>query len=247
MPTASERARQEATRWLDLSRHWGPGAAADVWAVRPPTEKDVVVFFDPHQDLARRVRDWDHSLEGDDLASLATLAAGLAKIEADAWQSDSGDVAMRAYEARRLLFSDRILHWAVPWLDRVGWWFPRHRETASADRDFLLELGDEMRPAPALAGHEGLTLPGQDGYGPTQPPTETGSWVSSLWSGDLLDVTLVEVPADTKGAFEAPSLAEVFDLAARRWRDMASEHPGSAQLWIDLGERASRTARLLEE
>lgn len=229
MPTASERALTEAAGWQRLAGHWGSQETPEVWADRPPREKDVVVFYDPREDLDKRVGDWGHRLPDHDLASLAQFAAALAGTEAEGWDSGAGDIATRAYEARRFLLGDRVLHWAVPWLDAVEQSSAKHRGHAQADRDFLLNLADEMRVAPAIPGREGLVAEGEDSFGPLDTNANQDAWVSSLWSGHLI-----------LGPTE--DLATDYRAAATRWRAVAVRHPGSAQIWADLADRATTTA-----
>jgi hypothetical protein len=45
----------------------------------------------------------------------------------------------------------------------------------------------------------------------------------------------------------AVDLATLYVVNAARWHGIAERHPGSAALWLDLGDRARRTAdRLLD-
>jgi hypothetical protein len=162
-----------------------------------------MVIYNPGSDIDRRAREWGHQLVGHDLGSLALFAAALASTEAGAWDDGTLDVATRAYEARRFLLSDRIIHWAVPWLLSSG---------AVDDADFLLDLGDEMRVAPALAGREGLVVEGEDAFGPLDQS-------DGIWSGWVGSSTQ---PDDIHGF----------------WTKLAEQHPGSAQLWLDLAARA---------
>lgn len=193
MPTASERTRAEADGWARMSH-------------LTPTEYEVVGTFDPGSDLDRRAAEWGHQLAGHDLGAIALFAAALAHTEADAWDDGTFDIATKAYETRRFLLGDRIVHWAVPWLFAEG----------SGDvAQFLLDLGDEMRVAPELPGHEGLHVAGEDSFGPLVQ-------MNGLFSGW---VELSEPPKDLE----------------RFWNQMATDHPGSAQLWLDLSVRA-RTA-----
>jgi hypothetical protein len=234
MPTASEKARAEARTWARIAGHWPEVEAPDLWADRRPTEHAVIVFFDPTEDIRRRGRDWNHDISGTDLSALARFAAGLAESEADAWDRELANVATRAYETRRFLLGDRILHWAVPWLDEAGRSYPDHRESAHSDRDLLLDLGEETRVAPQLPGREGLQVGGEDSYGPMEPGPDLDGWLESLWSGI--------VPL---GGADTGDLVSRYDEALRRWLDLAETRPGSAQLWRDLAARAERTSDLL--
>lgn len=190
MPTASERTRVEADQWA----HMSPLTA---------TEYGVVGTYDPAADLDRRADEWGHQLAKHDLGAIALFAAALARTEADAWDNGTFDIATKAYEARRFLLSDRIIHWAVPWLLAGG---------SGDEAEFLLDLGDGMRVAPELPGSEGLQVAGEDSFGPL---VQEGGLLSG-WVG------LSEPPGDLEGF----------------WNQMAIDHPGSAQLWLDLAARA---------
>jgi hypothetical protein len=211
-----------AVRWSEM-----------VWTARPPTELATVVFFDPSDDLDGRAGDWGHRLERHDLAGIARFAAALADTEASAWEDDHPDVATRAYDTRRRLVGERIIHWAVPWLDAVGSGYPEHPADAKHDRDLLLHIGDEMRVAPEASRAEGLVVPEQDSFGPVSVDVPLNELLLSLWSGLVL--------------FDDTSepLADRYVTAERRWRDLAEQHPGSAALWLDLAARAHGTARAL--
>ncbi len=236
MPTATEKALAEQELWVGLADHWSHEMVPRLWADRPPTEVAVVVFYDPADDLNRRAGKWGHQLPGNDLSSLASFAAGLARAEADGWETGARDIATRAYEARRFLLADRVVHWAVPWLDAVGRSHDTHRQTALADRDVLLALADEARVAPPIPGPEGIRVDGEDSYGPIDHPTpDLPGWKRSLWSGVI--VLKSDPPSELAGFFED---------AANRWTQLATDHPGSAQLWIDLSQRAKRSSRLLD-
>lgn len=211
-----------AVRWGDL-----------VWRERPPTELATVVFFDPSDDLDGRAGDWGHRLERHDIAGLARFAAALADTEASAWEQDHPDIATRAYEARRRLVGERIIHWAVPWLDAVGSAFPERNADAHHDRDLLLHIGDEMRVAPEALRAEGLVVPEQDSFGPVWVDVPLDELLLSLWSGLVLFDETRE------------SLAAVYVSAEQRWQDLAKQHRGSAALWLDLAARAEGTARAL--
>jgi hypothetical protein len=162
---------------------------------------------------------------------LASFAAGLATAEAEGWETEARDIATRAYEARRFLLTDRIVHWAVPWLDTVGRNYDIHRERALADRDVLLALADEMRVAPLIPGPEGIHVDGEDSYGPIDPLANLTNWNRSLWSGAIV----------MKGDPQS-DLVGLFENAAKRWAKFASDHAGSAQLWLDLSQRAARSS-----
>ncbi|NNF63388.1 MAG: hypothetical protein HKN07_03940 [Acidimicrobiia bacterium] len=244
---AADTAEQEAGAWA------GVAAAADAilseWDDVPPSEA-AVTGFDPGTDLERRTTPWTYSLRSHGLGELCRFAAGLALVEADGWRTDHPQLATRAYEDRRFLLSDRLLHWAVPWLDMVGRCSTPHRELAHGARDQLLDLADVLRPAPLLVeGKEGLHLPGEDSFG-----SLADSGLGVLGCGVLLlRATVRSLTADpgrtrslTDDDLADPEFREtfavLFDVAAGRWKALAGRHEGSAQLWLDLGERANATA-----
>lgn len=243
---ATEAARGEARLWVAVA----DGAPVD-WDDVPPTEADVVAFFDPAGDLARRAGSWGHQLPDASLSSLASFGAGLAMAEAQAWERDEPHVATRAYADRRFLLGDRVLHWAIPWLDTAGRCYAEYRDTAHRSREVLLRLGDRLRPVPDLGSTEGTAPPGEDALGPLTIDVPLGDWVRSLWSGAvILDATVRSMiggggELDLAGPGRA-DVAMLFTVAAARWTTLAAAHPGSARLWRDLAARAESTATRLE-
>lgn len=234
MPTASEASFEEARRWIEVADRWGPTV---LWEDRPPTEKAVVVFFDPSEDLAKRAEKWSHELTDSALRSLARFAAALADAEGRHWESGDADLATRVYEARRFLVGDRIIHWAVPWLDAVVRCYPEFSDAAGADRDFLLDVGDEMRVEPLIPDREGMVVKGEDSLGRVAMVGGMERWVSSVWSGRVSMGVEVQLAPD--------EMAGLYMQSARHWTDLAATNPGSAQIWTDLAERASRTGEML--
>ncbi len=252
MPTASERSATEAERWRGLSHRWSPERIPEIYADLPPAEHAVVAGYDPADDLRRRAADWGFTLRRPHLDELARFAAELAEAEGRAWAEDVPDLAMQAYDTRRRLVGDRIVHWAVPWLDAVGRGYPD--VAGVGDRDTILDLGDEMRIAPALTGSEGLAVPGEDAFGPIEPQEPLPRHLCSLWSGQVLLGTDHAISQDLPRELDPTRLAEPgfgealsarYETAAGRWRSLAGAHPGSAALWLDLGNRADRTAHSL--
>ncbi len=253
---AATRARAEAARWAELAATWDAASFPLVWADVPPLETAVIPGADVAADLERRGSAWGFSFGDGELAQLAWFAAGLAQAEADAWgDAGAGPVATRAFAERRFFLADRVLPWLVPWFDAVGRCYPETRDTAHRGRDWLLGVGDEMRPAPAMTGTEGMSLPGHDGYG----PRDVGSVlerVASLWGGSvILRRTAASISghefADRAEAIEgivashSAELAMLYEAAAGRWRRLAEDHPGTAAYWRDLAVRATVTAREL--
>ena len=201
---AAEAAEAEAGLWSVVA-DWIP----QVWTDVAPEEAAVVRFFDPTDDLAGRARSWGHRLPDASLSSMAAFGAGLAAAETEAWERDEPHIATRAYTDRRFLLGDRLLHWAVPWLDAVGRCYPQHREAAHDRRDILLRVGDRLRTAPDLVGGEGLTPPGEDAFGPIELDVPLAEWLRSLWSGAvILDATMRSLglaPSDAAPSDAAPS------------------------------------------
>lgn len=118
----------------------------------------TVTGFDPGEDLDRRGRWWSHRFPSDRLPDVLAFGVALAAAEGDAWSADDPVVATRAFEDRRFLLSDRLIHWVVP--------LTYTTRGAASIRDGLLSLGDRLRVAPLLTGDEGIHPPGEDSYGP---------------------------------------------------------------------------------
>jgi hypothetical protein len=225
----------------------------------PATEADVVRFHDSRPDLQRRTDAWGYDLGSGDLSDLARFAGALARAEAEAWRDGEPDVATRALEDRRFLIGDRLLHWAIPYLDAVGRCYPDLREPAHQDRDGLLDLGERMRSAPALVGREGVALPGEDSFGPIDRSAALEEQLLSVWSGlVVLQATLASMLGrDLEGRhLEEPwlrelrfraDLATLYEVAGRRWARLAASYPGTARLWLDLSNRAVGTSTTLAE
>lgn len=247
MPTRPENiglpgagAHSEAVEWSRIA-----DAATSLVGIHPsPTEAEVVRFFNPHEDLQRRAGRWQHELPDHELGSIALFAGGLALAEAAAWDGDQPDVAARAFTDRRHLVADRLIHWAVPWLVAVG----QARPDLAIDSSFacrsLLDIGDKLRVAPGLGGHEGLVPPGEDLYGPIDSGRPLADLVRSVWSGAVL----IDPGSLHDGSSRRPRdvAAEHYREAARTWSGLAETHVGSAGLWRDLASRATRTARAVE-
>lgn len=258
--TAATAARAEAAQWASVAAEWVSDRHPDLWADLPPTEQHVVRYYQPGADLAGRAGRWGYELTSGDLSDICRFGAALAATEAGAWEDDDPSIATRAYEDRRHLLGDRLLHWAIPWFDAAGRCHPDEREPAEASERTLLEIGDRLRPAPALStGLEGLFVPGEDSYGPLERPAPLPDFVLSVWSGRVVMQATLEslageplgrraVPADwPTDPDKAPLLATTFAVTSPRWRRLAATHPGSARLWLDLAARAEMTAALLVE
>jgi hypothetical protein len=255
---AAAAATNEAGVWAQLAREWTRDRHPGLWEDLPPTEAAVVRYYQPDKDLERRARHWGYEFADRDLADLSRLGAALALAEAEGWERDEPHIATRAYEDRRFLLGDRLLHWAVPWLDAAARCHPAERDVAEPARLALLELGNRLRPAPALTGGtEGLFAPGEDSYGPLEPPAELADFMLSVWSGRVMMAATLDslagihvgersVPGDWLSNPEKATLLHfTFQVAAPRWERVAAENPGSARLWHDLAGRARRTAQLL--
>jgi hypothetical protein len=244
---AVEAAATEARQWVAVA-----DAVPSDWADVVPTESAVIGYHDPAEDLDRRAARWAHRLPDHSLSSLAMFAAALARAESEAWDKDEPHVATRAYEDRRFLAGDRLVHWAVPWLDTVGRCYSELRSVTHAARDELLALADHLRVAPDLGVSNDASALGEDAYGPKTPHRIDGSALRSLWSGTLiLDATLISMMGHTDIATALRSrdhrtdLSALFWIAGGRWAGMASRHPGSATLWRALADRADRTCMAL--
>ena len=252
---AAEAAAQEAKTWIDLSNQWQGDAHFHIWDDVPGSELAVIALYDPAKDLGRRMAVWSYPVAELDFSDVARFASGLAQAESDAWANDQPHVATRAYAERRFLVGDRILHWAIPWLDAIERSHPDRADDAASTKEQLLAIGDRMRPAPALTGSEGLVVPGFDGYGPLTPDVPLDEFLLSLWSGSLLTkadiassrnshVNRRHLPADwLKDAETRSGLANHYNRAALKWESLAVVHVGTSQLWLDLASRARNTAR----
>ncbi|MDH5372067.1 MAG: hypothetical protein OEX97_03895 [Acidimicrobiia bacterium] len=253
-PDAGTAAAVEAAAWMVLARTWHPGRQRPAIIDVPPAEAAVVAFYNPIDDLARRARSWSYQVGAGDFADLARFGAALARAESEAWASDRGHIATRAYEDRRFLLGDRVIHWAVPWFDAVARQYPTSFDAAIDARNRLLDLADHHRPAPALSGSEGLVVPGFDGFGSLDVNVPFEQFMLSVWSGVvLLDGFLADLfkqPIKQRtlpGDWDSypgvlPALEATYRAAAVRWDDLAQARQGSAQLWRDLANRARRTA-----
>ncbi len=232
---AAEAARNEATQWIELVDTWRrpPQIGVD------PAEAAVVRFYDPTDDLHRRMAQWGYEPGDLSLSDLALFAAGLAKAEAEAWQLDNEHIATQAYAARRFLLGDRILHWAIPWLRAVE---PVEPIRALAAQLSLLGMAESHRPAPLLVDGEGLTAPGEDSLGPVEVDAPLSERLLSVWSGQVLTLDLRQ---EVERGHLPEGLADTYAAASVHWQDVAGSHPGSARLWRDLSRRAARTAEEL--
>ena len=200
------------------------------WSDLRPAEALVVDLYNPAPDLQRRALSWGHEFRTGELPELLAFGAGLVTAGVEAAEKEHPDIAARALSDRRFLLGDRILHWAVPWLDSVG---PPCEEALSA----LLFLGDHHRPEPELSGNEGLTAPGEDRFGDRTPVPLS----SLLCGGVVLESTAVRwgsTRAELRAGAFPPAAREWLIERAERWERLRLEHPGSAALWRDLAERA---------
>ena len=177
------------------------GAARDVASWRSMLEGAEVLFpdgreqdvtgFDPLSDLDRRGRWWSHRFESARLVEVLAFGVALAEAEVAAWDSNDGVVATRAFEDRRFLFSDRLVHWVVP----LSFSVPE----AAEFRTVVLDLGDRLRPASIMTGDEGIHPPGEDSFGPITAPLLVDLGSRARWE----------------------QLAETHPGTARLWRDLA--------------------------
>jgi hypothetical protein len=249
--SASSRAAEERDRWVDVAEQC---RTLTDHGVDPAPMEEACTGFDPWSDLERRAKRWKHQLEDAGLVELARFAAGLAQVETDAWAADDGVSATKAFEDRRFLLGDRIIHWAVPWSDVAGRCHHSVRQAAHGIRDHLLTIADDMRVAPILTGDEGLHAPGEDSFGPLDDglPERLGlvgsgtvlfsATINSLTSGIMNNPTPTVEELTPRIRFD---LGVHYRAVAARWRRAADEHPGSARLWRDLALRAEHTGVLL--
>ncbi len=253
--TAAETAQADVVEWVEI--HDLALSIASEGVDPGPLERDVT-GIDPARDLARRAGRWSYQLPSNDLAELARFAAALATTEAEAWREDDPIVATSAFEDRRFLLSDRVVHWVVPWADVAARCHPPRRAEAEKLRDRLLVMGDRLRPAPLLTGDEGLHPPGEDSFGPVEVAPALGDHLASLLSGTVIFAATASslVGGDHARRFSSTELADrdlrsnlevLYDNAAARWSSMATNHPGTERLWRDLARRAASTARWLGE
>ncbi len=250
---AASAADHEFEVWAGLTRSLPDSPPGDL----APIEAAVVRFHDPRPDLERRAAAWGYELGQGDLGDLARFGAALARAEAEAWRADEPHLATRALEDRRFLVGDRIIHWAVPYLDAVGRCYPDRRQPAYRYRDALLAMGERMRCAPAVVGREGVAAPGEDSFGPLEVSAALGERLLSVWSGLVVfRATLesmhghrLEGRSFDEDWLDDPSfrrdLTTLYQIAVRRWIRIAESHPGTARLWLDLSERAEKTSAAL--
>ena len=251
---AAEVAAAEAQGWADLARLWRPARHPGVFDDLVAAEAAVVRFHDPSDDLTRRMKRWGYRPGALDLSDLARFAAGLAQAEADGWADDEPHLATRAYEDRRFLLGDRLLHWAIPWLDSVSRCHADAASDATRSAEWMLGVADRMRPAPVLVADEGRFQPGHDAIGPVQAGHDLDEFVLSIWSGEVLFAAgmqsmtgaVVRRREAVRDLLADPAfrreLHALFDYAASRWTDRADRHPGSAEIWHALARRAASTA-----
>lgn len=181
--SAAAGARRDLEEWSELLAHAGH--------VLSGAREVSVTGYDPIEDLNRRGRWWGHRFSTDLLSDVVAFGLALAQVEVAAWEADDPVVATRAFEDRRFLFSDRLVHWVVPLTFGI--------EAAEPVRSLMLAMGDRLRPAPLLTGDEGLHPPGEDSYG----------------SHDL------HLAIDLGSGERWTALAEAHPGTARLWRDLA--------------------------
>lgn len=221
---------EEYSAWVEAARSVEGFLAT--WDDLRPAEALVMDVHNPAPDLQRRAMQWSHEFRTGELPELLAFGAGLVRAEVEAGDREQPDIMTRARDDRRFLLGDRVLHWAVPWLDAAG---------AGSVLAALLQLGDHHRPEPELTGSEGLTVPGEDCFGSLVPAPLS----SLLCGGVVFDST-----AGEWGTTRAGLRAGVFPAKARewlqqraeRWERLRADHPGSAAFWRDLARRARVTA-----
>ena len=248
--TAADTARSESDTWIEIHRL--ADLLASAVTIPLPDERSVT-GIDIAEDLARRADRWGYRFPDLGLAEIARFAAALSVMEAEAWQRDDAIVATQAFDDRRFLFSDRVVHWAVPWSDVAGRCHPSLRSEGDRLRDVLLDLGERLRPAPLLTGSEGLHPPGEDSFGPTRPMVGLAAALTSLHCGTVIFEATAQsltgaahgrdfTPEELSDPWLRADLASLFENAAARWRRLGEEHPGTERLWRDLARRADATS-----
>lgn len=207
-----------------------------------PIEVAIVGGFDPADLLQAAMALWDFRPRTLHLPEILRFGSYLAAIRADAKLVGDERVATRSNVALRRLLADRIVHWAVPWLDAIVRSEPAVAAMARDARDVLLRLGEEHRAAPVPEGSEGLLVPGFDGYGPVH--AELGDALATLRCGDVLgepvlrQIGLVGPLTVPLTPHQSLALGRHFELVQQRWDLLASRYPGSEQYWRDLAGRA---------
>lgn len=236
----------EATRWMRVTRL--SSALAARGSMPEPYELGIVGGFDPTRALVSVMEQWDYRPRTLLLPELVRFGGYLAAISADAAENSDVATARRARTARRRLLADRIVHWAVPWLDAIVRSEPEVAMAAREARDILLGLAETHRAAPVPEGSEGLLVPGFDGYGPIH--TDLADTLSTLRCGDVLGEPVLEsiglglsgytLPLTTN---QALALGRHFLTVQQRWDYLAGRAPGSSQYWRDLAGRARLTTQ----
>lgn len=237
-------------------QHGGPALGAVV-------ERYDRVGFSEHRDARWRVAGADHL--GLELRCYAALCAE----EAEAWRSDTADVAMATVEAERSFLSDHLSAWApvaVRAATRIAGDGP-YRPLFEAVEGFLAEEHDRLRPAPAL----GAPLPIEDlpeHVGPARlarlllAPARAGMWLSPA---DIEPAArAIGVPwrrSDTRtslrhvieAAIDEDELAAVLGAlrpavagAGDEYRARAGSDGGNAAHWLAWADRASAMVTRLD-
>lgn len=202
------------------------------WDDLRPAEALVMDVHNPAPDLQRRAMQWSHEFRTGELPEVLAFGAGLVGAELEAGERGQPDLVAKARSDRRFLLGDRILHWAVPWLEEAG---------IDQVKATILHLGDHHRPEPELTGSEGLTVPGEDRFGSLAPAPLS----SLLCGGVVLGSTAGEwgtTRADLRAGVFPAEAREWLQQRAERWERLRAHHPGSAALWRDLARRARATA-----
>ena len=227
-------AREELRSWSDLADQADRLLVG--WDDLRPVEVAVVEVYNPAFDLQRRADKWSHKFKAGELPELLRFLAGLALIEAESWESDNPEIATQAIAERRFFFGDRVVHWAIPWLESVRIWDRSRSELANDVQHRLLELGELHRPNPELVDTEGMTAPGEDLFGPLKTPPPT-----SLLAG----VVVLDKALSAWGSSRSSIHGDVpegyhswRETCAERWETLRASHEGTGALWRDLSARA---------
>ncbi len=236
----------EATRWMRVAR--ASAALAARGSMPDPHELGIVGGFDPTRVLVSSMEQWDYRPRSLTLPELARFGGYLAAISADATTRGDDAGARRADIVRRRLLADRVVHWAVPWLDAIVRSEPAVAAAAQEARNLLLGLAETHQAAPVPKGSEGLLVPGFDSYGPIN--TDLSDSLATLRCGDVLGRPVLEsIGLGINGyavpltAHQALALGRHFMTVQRRWDYLAGRAPGSSQYWRDLAGRARLTTQ----
>lgn len=197
--------------------------------------------------------------------------ASLCASEAEAWEEDRPDLALRAVEAERALLAEHLGQWgqvvASALAERAGG--GPYRALAEAVGDFLAEEVDRLRPAPDLPGTPALEARAAPArLGPAAlarwllAPGVCGAWLDGTTLGAAaLSLGIPWRPSDPRSQLrkvleEATDAGDLPELLAHlrptveAWRDrhaaLESSSPGAARIWRAWRLQAEETLALVD-